>query len=1101
MASKRIYYIVAGTGVAIVGTLAAFLVWEFTTSTLQAKYLSEYAAKMQYQVKAGPSSSIRFPKQGPTDIRLGYTSLPELTRRLNEQGFEIQQQARISPAMQQMADENLNLPYHEKDQTGLTLTDATGTPMYDTRTPQRAFLDFKSIPPLLRNSLLFIENRELLNQDNPKRNPAVEWDRLAQAVLDKLIQFVNPAHDVPGGSTLATQIEKYRHSPDGLTMTVQDKWQQMASASVRAYLDGENTQATRQRLVLDYLNTVPLSAAPGFGEVIGLPDALWAWYGLDYHVVSGLLQANHADAATGNAYKHVLSLLIAQRKPSYYLNVNHKALEDATNIHLRLLAREGVISPALRDAALQAPLTFNIQHPLRNRDFIDQKAANAVRSRLANLLGVPRLYELDRFDLTADSTLNAPAQKAVSQFLISLNSVEGADKVGMYGKNLLNPDNDLSKIIYSFTLYEISPQGALLRVQADNLNQPFDINKGAKLDLGSTAKLRTLVSYLEIVSKLHQQYQDLTPEQLRNLAAGYHDPISIWAADYYRDSKDKSLTAMLEAAMARHYSADPSTMFFTGGGLHRFVNFDKEDNSRNMDLWEATRKSVNLVYIRLMRDISRYYMAQTPGVAGKILEDANNPARRTYLERFADREGQEFLLRFYKKYRGQTPQQVTETLLDGMHPTPRRLAAVFRYLAPEENLASFTTFLRSRLPESVELNDRTISALYSQYAPKAFSLADLGYITQVHPLELWLVGYLRSHPGSTFSDAVAASHDQRIAVYNWLFKTSRKNAQDQRIHSLLEVEAFEKIHQDWKRLGYPFDSLVPSYATAIGTSADRPAALAELMGILVNNGVRMPAVSIEKLHFAEGTPYETVFVRKQPQGERLLPVELTQVVRRALQGVIEQGTAIRLKGAFKDAEGNPIVMGGKTGTGDHRFDTFDASGNVVTSRVVNRTATMVFYIGDRFFGTMTAIVRGEEAAKYRFTSALPAQLIKAMSPQLASVLAPLNVKRVPAAEPVPVGDDHHEVQDTPEQGKAIPVPTPASESVKPDSMPMSLPGLKPSLYMETEIKPKKSKGNAALPKPIPLPAKTAPAAEQPAVPVEQPPAPIEERRPNAGEAY
>jgi hypothetical protein len=27
------------------------------------------------------------------------------------------------------------------------------------------------------------------------------------------------------------------------------------------------------------------------------------------------------------------------------------------------------------------------------------------------------------------------------------------------------------------------------------------------------------------------------------------------------------------------------------------------------------------------------------------------------------------------------------------------LAAVFRYLAPEENLASFTTFLRSRLPE------------------------------------------------------------------------------------------------------------------------------------------------------------------------------------------------------------------------------------------------------------------------------------------------------------------------------------------------------------------------------------------------------------------
>jgi hypothetical protein len=33
---------------------------------------------------------------------------------------------------------------------------------------------------------------------------------------------------------------------------------------------------------------------------------------------------------------------------------------------------------------------------------------------------------------------------------------------------------------------------------------------------------------------------------------------------------------------------------------------------------------------------------------------------------------------------------------------------------------------------------------------------------------------------------------------------------------------------------------VPSYATAIGSSADRPLALAELMGIIVNDGQRRP---------------------------------------------------------------------------------------------------------------------------------------------------------------------------------------------------------------------------------------------------------------------
>ncbi|NOT17130.1 MAG: hypothetical protein HOP20_03555 [Sulfuriferula sp.] len=1089
MASKRLYYGLAATGVIVVGALAGLLVWEFNTSTLQAEYLTAYAAKMHYKAEAGASRDVAYPSTGPADIRMGYVAMPDVTQRLLDQGFEISQQARISPAMRQMAHQGLNLPFHEKDQAGLKLTDAVGDVLFDSKTPQRVYADFQAIPPLVRDSLLFVENRELLSTDNPKRNPAVEWDRLAQAVLDKLIQLVNPSHDVPGGSTLATQIEKYRHSPDGLTMTVQDKWQQMASASVRAYLDGAQTLPTRQRLVLDYLNTVPLSAAPKFGEVIGLPDALWAWYGLDFNRVNQLLRANHADTETGNAYKHVLSLIIAQRKPSYYLNVNHKALAENTNVHLRLLAREGVISAALRDVALQAPLTFNIQRPLQNNAFIEQKAANAVRSRLANLLGVPRLYDLDRYDVTADSTLNAAAQKSVSQFLVSLNSTEGASKVGMYGKNLLNPDNDLSKIIYSFTLYEMTPQGALLRIQADNLNQPFDINKGAKLDLGSTAKLRTLISYLEIVSSLHQQYQKLSAEQLRAQATTASDAISSWAVNYYLQAKDKSLTPMLEAAMARQYSADPSQAFFTGGGLHRFVNFNKDDNGRVMDLWAATRNSVNLVYVRLMRDISLYYMAQTPGVAGRVLEDANNPARRTYLERFADKEGQAYLLRFYKKYRTQTPAQVSETLLNKIHPTPRRLAAVFRYLAPDENLASFTKFMRSRSATGESLSDSALANLYAQYAPNAYSLADLGYIAQVHPLELWLVSYLREHPQHTFDTVVAASREQRIGVYKWLFSTGRKNAQDIRIRSLLEVESFEKIYQDWKRLGYPFDSLVPSYATAIGTSADRPAALAELMGILVNNGVRVPAVSIEKLHFAAGTPYETVFTRKKPQGERLLPVELTVVVRRALQGVVEQGTAGRLRGVFKDNDGKPLIMGGKTGTGDHRFDTVDASGNVVSSRVVNRTATMVFFIGEKFFGTMTAIVRGEEGAKYHFTSSLPAQLIKAMSPQLSAVLAPSRIVKV---APEMEMDDPLESVEDPVQSQPIPVtPSPA-----PESEAKIVPHLTPTPTLTTPNKPEAK----PIVKPVPIPPQPVAPANVPPIAPQQAPAPIEERRPT-GEAY
>ena len=51
----------------------------------------------------------------------------------------------------------------------------------------------------------------------------------------------------------------------------------------------------------------------------------------------------------------------------------------------------------------------------------------------------------------------------------------------------------------------------------------------------------------------------------------------------------------------------------------------------------------------------------------------------------------------------------------------------------------------------------------------------------------------------------------------------------------------------------------------------------------------------------------------------------------------------------------------------------------------SRTATFVFFVDDRFFGTITAHFAGLEAGGYRFTSALPAQLFKDLAP----VIAPL----------------------------------------------------------------------------------------------------------------
>jgi membrane peptidoglycan carboxypeptidase len=969
-------------------SIAAFLLYrEVETSGYQARRLTELLQDVRWEMKAGQSDELRLSQAGPYDIRLGYSRLSQLLQNLSKHGFQVQAQARVSPRMKELVEQGLFIPYVEKSQAGLEITAGNGERLYRAIFPARVYEQFESIPSVVTDSLLFIENRDLLDLAHPKKNPAVDWTRFGKAVLDKSIQFFQTEHDVPGGSTLATQIEKYRHSPNGMTMNATDKLQQMASASVRAYLGGENTLPVRKQIVVDYLNTVPLAAAPGFGETNGLGDALWAWYGLDFDETNHMLHSRfvQGDALVEAAwrYKHVLSLMIAQRRPSYYLLTGRKELAELTNSYLRVLTQAGVVEPGLTNVALQLPLRFRNTGFDEMRNFAAQKAVNAVRVRIASQLGLKRLYDLDRMDLSVQSTLDADLQKKTSEMLRNLKDSEYARGAGLYGNRMLVTE-DPGKIIYSFTLSELTPQGAKFRIMADNFEQPLDINQGTKLDLGSTAKLRTLVTYLEIIETLHGKYAAVEPKVLRKQTPDPSDALSRWAVSYLLQATDKSLGAMLDAALDRKYSANPEERFFTGGGLHVFHNFKRQDDHQVLSVREATLDSVNLVYIRLMRDIVRHYMFQVSGSSAKILRDVRDGGRADYLRRFADKEGREFIHRFYQKYRGKTasPGGLSEVFFSSFRHTPRRLAAAYRYVYPEATFSQFQTFMAPYLPGFKRIKPAKLQDLYEEYAPGKYSLADQGYIVTVHPLELWLVRYLISHPQAQYKDVIEASGEERVAVYQWLFKTMRKNSQDSRIRGLLELEAFLEIHRSWKRLGYPFDSLVPSLATAIGSSADHPAALAELMGIILNNGVRVPNVLIERMRFAANTPFETIVERAPVQGERMFSPELAAALRGVLADVVETGTASRLARSIVEEDGAEVLIGGKTGTGDHRHITFSSPGVIRESRAVNRSATFVFFLGDRFFGTMTAFVPGADAAEYTFTSALSTQVMKHLLPTL-----------------------------------------------------------------------------------------------------------------------
>lgn len=1015
---------VAGTavGVARLPVIASLLAIAFgvalaveaRTSWLEARLLAAATARIAHAVEAGRSPAMPQAPAGPFDVQRGYARLPEMVARLERHGYEVVAQARSTPFALLVTRAGAFPIYAERAQAGLTITDRDGRPLFSARDPARVYADFDEIPSIIVRSVLFIENRELALSEPSSRNPAIEWDRLLRAVADLGWSFVDPRHAVSGGSTLATQLEKIRHSPEGRTGSVREKARQILTASLRAYRDGLDTLAARRRIVCDYLNALPLGARPEHGEVHGLLDGLAVWYGADPDHVNGLLRGlDRPDRRSGEptfeearAFRQVLSLLLASRRPGEYLT-DWAALDARTDAYLRRLAAAGVISSRLRDRALgvrvrPSPVVVRPRVP-----FAARKASDAVRASLGPLLGDANVYALDRFDLEVATTLDGAVNAGVTAALQRFTTPAGAAAAGLVGERLLGTA-DPSRVVYSVTVYERGDGVNTLRVQADTLDQPLNVNASTKLELGSTAKLRTLITYLELVAELHDRYARMSPGRLalERASLAREDAIRRWAIDYLQQAAGRgqspSLEAMLDAALDRTYSASPAETFFTGGGVHTFANFDPDDDARVMSVREAFHRSVNLVFVRLMRDIVRAHVFRDGRAVSEMLADAAHPGRRRYLERFADEEGRVFLRRFYAQYRGLAAHEAFAALLAHRRPTADRLAAAFRSVRPDAPPEALAAFLAARLPSGVSLRSDQVARLYERYDPARMSLHDRAYVAGVHPLELWLVAYLRDHPRATLDEVVRASAGVRQEAYRWLFTTRHKAAQDLRIRTVLEAEAFDEIHRGWVRLGYPFDRLVPSYATAIGSSGDNPAALADLVGIILNDGVRQPTERIRRLRFAAGTPYETVMVSRRRAPERVLRPEIARVVRRELVEVVERGTAVRARGAWVTADGTVVPIGGKTGTGDNRVDLRGGR-----SRPLNRTAAFVFFVGDRLFGTVVAYVPGEAAADYRFTSALPVQVFTALVP----VVRPLVERAAPAESDAILGDPARRVID------------------------------------------------------------------------------------------
>jgi membrane peptidoglycan carboxypeptidase len=696
---------------------------------------------------------------------------------------------------------------------------------------------------------------------------------------------------------------------------------------------------------------------------------------------------------------------MALQRPTQYLIEDRESLNKRIDTFLPYMIEKEIISERLGNASLSVELAFNDQGhnvaPLQN--VFDFKAVDTLKAKLLKDFGMSSIYDLNRTDAHVVTTLNAQVTDRVARYLDKLSDHEFLEQEDLTGFRRVNPDlaNDVT---YSFTLYEKTDVGNVLRVQADTFDGEFNLNENSKLELGSTAKLRTLVTYLDIIEKLHLKYTSYSPSLLQEEHENVHDSFSRWIIDHLSSSEsDKSLNGTLEAAMERRYSADHRRGFFTNGGFLRFTNFNFPDYKHDFSVRETIQQSINLSSVRLMEDIVEHTVYAGMDTDTALLEDINHKDRDDYLNRFVQYEGNVFLSRYKKELtndRARSPEHILiENIQKKRTLTPDHLAIIHTTLYPDKTHTNFQHFVEDlREKDLVNFDEiNNYEALHSKYSSERFDLNDRGYVTGLNPMSLWVAQRLIHNPDEPWSTTRLAATDIIKDSYGWLLNTDANTPkkeerilkkQNRRILVMLEKDAFEIIHSSWKKQGFPFNAMVPSLASALGSSADTPSASSELIGIIINNGKRTPITSFSEIRLAEDTPYEQHFEQQKSSSEQVIAPEVAAIALKTIQGVVEHGTARGAYNSVKLSDGRVLTVGGKTGTGDNEKRVRNNETGKLETVKKDRTAIFIFSIGEHHFGAITASVLNEKADDHGFTSSMATAVFRRVAPLLTEVLDP-----------------------------------------------------------------------------------------------------------------
>ena len=129
--------------------LSAGIYHEVRESSLQAAFFSTLAGKLQWVVQDGANDELWLPPAAPYDSRLGYSRMRDILPRLTGAGYEVIAQARQSEEFLETVSRGFYPIYREKTQAGLRLLDRNGAAVLYSRFPQRLYVTFDDIPPVL----------------------------------------------------------------------------------------------------------------------------------------------------------------------------------------------------------------------------------------------------------------------------------------------------------------------------------------------------------------------------------------------------------------------------------------------------------------------------------------------------------------------------------------------------------------------------------------------------------------------------------------------------------------------------------------------------------------------------------------------------------------------------------------------------------------------------------------------------------------------------------------------------------------------------------------------------------------------------------------